>query len=58
VAGQDPVRWKIFVHRLGWDTNVEALMNAFKPVLDPLGRLMLLRKHNNQFWSIRKGRVI
>jgi hypothetical protein len=58
VAGQDPVRWKIFVHGLGWDTNVEALMNVFKPVLDLLGRLMLLRKHNNQFWSIRKGRVI
>jgi hypothetical protein len=49
VADQDSVRWKIFVHGLGWDTNVEALMNAFKPMVDLLGRLMLLRKHNNQF---------
>ncbi|KAJ6941636.1 hypothetical protein NC651_007417 [Populus alba x Populus x berolinensis] len=51
VAGQDPVRRKIFIHGLGWDTNDEALMNAFKPVLDPLGRLLLLHKHSNQFWS-------
>ncbi|KAL9360872.1 hypothetical protein Peur_048995 [Populus x canadensis] len=49
VADQDSVRWKIFVHGLGWDTNVKALMNAFKPMVDLLGRLMLLRKHNNQF---------
>ncbi|CAK7340336.1 unnamed protein product [Dovyalis caffra] len=31
VADQDPVHRKIFVHGLGWDTNAEALMNAFKP---------------------------
>ena len=31
VANQDSVRRKVFVHRLGWDTNAEALMNAFKP---------------------------
>ncbi|KAJ7008898.1 hypothetical protein D5086_005520 [Populus alba] len=40
VADQDPVR-----------RNAEALMNAFKPVLDPLGRLLLLHKHS-------RGRVI
>ncbi|KAG6785403.1 hypothetical protein POTOM_011133 [Populus tomentosa] len=52
VAGQDPVRRKIFVHGLGWDTNAEALMNAFKPVIDPL------HKHSSQFWSTRRGRVM
>jgi heterogeneous nuclear ribonucleoprotein A1/A3 len=31
VADQDSVRRKVFVHGLGWDTNAEALMNAFKP---------------------------
>ncbi|KAG5242467.1 hypothetical protein OIU77_029574 [Salix suchowensis] len=29
VADRDPVHRKIFVHGLGWDTNAEALMNAF-----------------------------
>ncbi|KAJ6912432.1 LOW QUALITY PROTEIN: hypothetical protein NC651_014980 [Populus alba x Populus x berolinensis] len=31
VADQDPVHRKIFVHGLGWDTDAEALINAFKP---------------------------
>lgn len=30
VADEDPVHRKIFVHGLGWDTNAEALANAFK----------------------------
>lgn len=31
VADEDPVHRKIFVHGLGWDTNAETLINAFKP---------------------------
>ncbi|KAF3440467.1 hypothetical protein FNV43_RR18751 [Rhamnella rubrinervis] len=30
VADEDPAHRKIFVHGLGWDTNAEALVNAFK----------------------------
>ncbi|OAY40178.1 UBP1-associated protein 2B [Manihot esculenta] len=31
MADKDPMHRKIFVHGLGWDTNTETLMNAFKP---------------------------
>ncbi|KDP21974.1 hypothetical protein JCGZ_03187 [Jatropha curcas] len=31
IADEDPVHRKIFVHGLGWDTNAETLLNAFKP---------------------------
>lgn len=30
MADEDPVHRKIFVHGLGWDTNTETLINAFK----------------------------
>ncbi|KAJ4836446.1 UBP1-associated protein 2A [Turnera subulata] len=31
LADEDPVHRKIFVHGLGWDTNADTLLNAFKP---------------------------
>ncbi|XP_065852589.1 UBP1-associated protein 2A-like [Euphorbia lathyris] len=31
IADEDPAHRKIFVHGLGWDTNAETLISAFKP---------------------------
>lgn len=31
IADEDPVHRKIFVHGLGWDTNADTLLDAFKP---------------------------